>query len=162
MFIAITAKTGSPFANGAGECVYEVEWNSIDRPTKMIAAVVAATAGLALTALIAPGLMIPAIAIAVVVAVAAAYGAVSDRRQRWRLLQDQLTGQAEATELLMDSMQDMVSALQLDEVLEKVTLNAQAAVGGAEFALLVESIVRNPYLNGENFRLDGALRFPPK
>ncbi len=31
-----------------------------------------------------------------------------------------------------------------------------------EFALLVESIVRNPYLNGENFRLDGGLRFPPK
>jgi NAD(P)-dependent dehydrogenase (short-subunit alcohol dehydrogenase family) len=32
----------------------------------------------------------------------------------------------------------------------------------AEFALLVESIVLNPYLNGENIRLDGALRFPPK
>lgn len=31
-----------------------------------------------------------------------------------------------------------------------------------EFALLVESIVANDYLNGENFRLDGALRFPPK
>jgi hypothetical protein len=31
-----------------------------------------------------------------------------------------------------------------------------------EFALLVESIVMNPYLNGENIRLDGALRFPPK
>jgi NAD(P)-dependent dehydrogenase (short-subunit alcohol dehydrogenase family) len=31
-----------------------------------------------------------------------------------------------------------------------------------EFALLVESIVRNPYLNGENIRLDGALRFPAK
>jgi NAD(P)-dependent dehydrogenase (short-subunit alcohol dehydrogenase family) len=31
-----------------------------------------------------------------------------------------------------------------------------------EFALLVESIVRNPYLNGENIRLDGGLRFPPK
>jgi NAD(P)-dependent dehydrogenase (short-subunit alcohol dehydrogenase family) len=31
-----------------------------------------------------------------------------------------------------------------------------------EFALLVESIVKNPYLNGENIRLDGALRFPPK
>jgi hypothetical protein len=28
-----------------------------------------------------------------------------------------------------------------------------------EFAILVESIVRNPYLNGENIRLDGALRF---
>ena len=31
-----------------------------------------------------------------------------------------------------------------------------------EFALLVESIATNPYLNGENIRLDGALRFPPK
>jgi NAD(P)-dependent dehydrogenase (short-subunit alcohol dehydrogenase family) len=28
-----------------------------------------------------------------------------------------------------------------------------------EFALLVDSIVRNSYLNGENIRLDGALRF---
>ena len=31
-----------------------------------------------------------------------------------------------------------------------------------EFALLVESIARNSYLNGENIRLDGALRFPAK
>ena len=31
-----------------------------------------------------------------------------------------------------------------------------------EFAFLVESIARNPYLNGEIIRLDGALRFPPK
>lgn len=31
-----------------------------------------------------------------------------------------------------------------------------------EFALLVESIATNPYLNGENIRLDGALRFAPK
>lgn len=30
-----------------------------------------------------------------------------------------------------------------------------------EFALLVESIARNSYLNGENIRLDGALRFQP-
>ncbi len=31
-----------------------------------------------------------------------------------------------------------------------------------EFALLVEMIARNDYLNGEIFRLDGGLRFPPK
>lgn len=31
-----------------------------------------------------------------------------------------------------------------------------------EFAELVEMIARNGYLNGENIRLDGALRFPPK
>ena len=32
----------------------------------------------------------------------------------------------------------------------------------AEYARLVEEIVRNPYLNGEVIRLDGALRMPPK
>lgn len=31
-----------------------------------------------------------------------------------------------------------------------------------EFALLVELVVRNDYLNGEVLRLDGGLRFPPK
>jgi NAD(P)-dependent dehydrogenase (short-subunit alcohol dehydrogenase family) len=31
-----------------------------------------------------------------------------------------------------------------------------------EFAQLVQSIVENPYLNGENIRLDGALRFTAK
>ncbi len=31
-----------------------------------------------------------------------------------------------------------------------------------EFAQLVESIIRNPYLNGENIRLDGGLRFSAK
>ncbi|WP_163547247.1 SDR family NAD(P)-dependent oxidoreductase [Candidatus Frankia nodulisporulans] len=48
---------------------------------------------------------------------------------------------------------------------EKLTSNIQfpKRMGRPEeFALLVESIVRNPYLNGENIRLDGALRFPPK
>lgn len=31
-----------------------------------------------------------------------------------------------------------------------------------EFAQLVESIVANPYVNGETIRLDGGLRMPPK
>ncbi len=31
-----------------------------------------------------------------------------------------------------------------------------------EFAILVEHIIRNPYLNGEVIRLDGALRMAPK
>lgn len=31
-----------------------------------------------------------------------------------------------------------------------------------EFALMVESIIRNPMLNGEVIRLDGAMRMPPK
>ena len=31
-----------------------------------------------------------------------------------------------------------------------------------DYAALVEHIARNPYLNGETIRLDGALRMPPK
>ncbi|RJP21369.1 MAG: 3-hydroxyacyl-CoA dehydrogenase [Candidatus Abyssobacteria bacterium SURF_5] len=31
-----------------------------------------------------------------------------------------------------------------------------------EFAMLVEQIIRNPYINGETIRLDGALRMAPK
>lgn len=31
-----------------------------------------------------------------------------------------------------------------------------------EFAMLVEHVARNPYLNGTTIRLDGAQRFPPK
>jgi NAD(P)-dependent dehydrogenase (short-subunit alcohol dehydrogenase family) len=31
-----------------------------------------------------------------------------------------------------------------------------------DFAALVEHIARNPYINGETIRLDGALRMPPK
>ena len=42
------------------------------------------------------------------------------------------------------------------------TSSSQADGPARRFALLVDSIVVNPYLNGENIRLDGALRFPPK
>jgi len=31
-----------------------------------------------------------------------------------------------------------------------------------EFAALALSIITNPYLNGENIRLDGAIRMPPR
>ena len=34
--------------------------------------------------------------------------------------------------------------------------------GDRPFAMLVEQIVVNPYLNGETIRLDGALRMAPK
>jgi NAD(P)-dependent dehydrogenase (short-subunit alcohol dehydrogenase family) len=52
-----------------------------------------------------------------------------------------------------------------DELREKLTENIvfpKRMGKPEEFGLLVESIARNPYLNGEIIRLDGALRFPPK
>ena len=59
------------------------------------------------------------------------------RRQRgWRQLQREAEDNADVAQRLFASLQDLVSDLQLDEVLRKVTRNAQAAVGGREFALL--------------------------
>ena len=51
---------------------------------------------------------------------------------------------------------------QLQEQLVKSIIFPKRMGRPEEFALLVSSIARNPYLNGENIRLDGALRFPPK
>ncbi len=49
----------------------------------------------------------------------------------------------------------------LDPLLATIVF-PQRAGHPAEFALLVESIIRNSYLNGENIRLDAAQRFPAK
>jgi NAD(P)-dependent dehydrogenase (short-subunit alcohol dehydrogenase family) len=50
----------------------------------------------------------------------------------------------------------------LKEQLLKNVMFPKRFGGPEEFAQLVESIARNNYLNGENIRLDGALRFPPR
>ena len=124
--------------DGYSECIYEVEWSKGERPTLALALCVTALAALVATAVLAPSLLPVAVAAAAAVTLYAAIRAGLDRRRRWRLLQSQVTDQAEATDLMMASMQDLVSALQLDEVLSKITANARAAVGGAEFALLGE------------------------
>lgn len=123
--------------NGDPECIYEVEWSTLDRSVLMATVVAAALVALGAVAALAPDLLPMATAFACAIAVVAGGRVITDRRRRWRLMQDQIEGNAEATDLIMRSMQDLVSALQLDEVLSKVTANAQSAVGGAEFALLV-------------------------
>lgn len=51
---------------------------------------------------------------------------------------------------------------ELEERLVSSIVYPKRMGGPEEFGLLVEQIVTNPYLNGENIRLDAALRFPPK
>ena len=60
------------------------------------------------------------------------------------------------TPIMMSVPEQMRTKLEADIVFPKRMGRPE------EFALLVESIVANPYLNGENIRLDGALRFPAK
>ena len=52
-----------------------------------------------------------------------------------------------------------------DEVSEKIAANIPfpARLGDpAEYAMLVQQIIENPYLNGTTIRLDGAVRLPPR
>jgi 3-hydroxyacyl-CoA dehydrogenase/3-hydroxy-2-methylbutyryl-CoA dehydrogenase len=56
----------------------------------------------------------------------------------------------------------MMAPDSLKEKLVSSIINPKRMGHPHEFALLVASIASNPYLNGENIRLDGALRFPPK
>jgi len=140
VFGAAPARVRHPRCIGEGdsECIYEVQWSAGERSATTLGLTLAALAALAVAALVAPALLPVAIVLGTVIALFAAIRSGIDRRRRWRLLRAQVSDQAEASDLLMASMQDLVSALQLDEVLSKITANAQAAVGGAEFALLAE------------------------
>lgn len=134
------ARINHPRCIGRGdpECIFEVHWSASGRPTHETIATGGALVLLAVCALFAPSLIPAAIVLASVIAIVAGAHAVGERRSRARMTRTQLREQAEVTELLMTSMQDLVSELQLDDVLSKITANAQSAVGGAEFALLVE------------------------
>src|SRR5205085_2246307 len=59
------------------------------------------------------------------------------RRARWRALEAELAEQSAVSERLSASLQDLVSELRFEELLDKVVANARAAVSGKEFALLV-------------------------
>ena len=122
---------------GDSECIYEVEWSSSDRIAGIAGLNGVSLGALGATALFLPALLLPAIGLTIAMATFTAVRIGWSLRRRWRLLQSQVVEQNDVADLLMTSMQDLVSALQLDEVLSKITANARSAVGGAEFALLV-------------------------
>ena len=55
-----------------------------------------------------------------------------------------------------------IAAPELEERLVSSIVYPKRMGEPEEFGLLVRQIAENPYLNGENIRLDAALRFPPK
>jgi diguanylate cyclase (GGDEF)-like protein len=64
--------------------------------------------------------------------------AITGHRRRERHLEMQLAHLGDATERLAGSLQDVVSELRVEDVLAKITANARAAVGGSDFALLLD------------------------
>ncbi len=125
--------------DGGDVCVYEVRWESdYFSPRPLLGAAGATAAALSCSALLAPALVPVAAASGAALGAGIAVGQLRRRRRRWQLLEAKVQQQADVADRLATSLHDLVSDLRLDEVLEKITINAQSAVGGKEFALLIE------------------------
>jgi diguanylate cyclase (GGDEF)-like protein/putative nucleotidyltransferase with HDIG domain len=125
--------------DGGDTCVYDIRWeDGASRMRKAVGAAMAAAASLGGALAFAPGLTPQAGGLAAAVL---AYAGVREwrfRERRYKLLEQKAAQTTDGAQRLESSLRDLVSDLRLDEVLEKITRNAQAAVGGKEFALLVD------------------------
>jgi diguanylate cyclase (GGDEF)-like protein/putative nucleotidyltransferase with HDIG domain len=124
--------------DGADACVYELRWREhVSTGRRVLAAGVGSAAALTASALLLPAALPAAAALALASAGLVFRVDMRRRQGAWRQLQREAEDNAEVAQRLFASLQDLVSDLQLEEVLSKVTRNAQAAVGGREFALLI-------------------------
>jgi diguanylate cyclase (GGDEF)-like protein len=126
-------------AKGDERCVYQLRWDqAVVTRRAVLGTVGLSAAGLTAAALAAPAL-VPAVAGAAALgglALAGRWG--RDMLSRWRLLEDELNDRDEVAQRFTASLQDLVSELEFGDVVEKIVLNASAAVGSKEFALLVD------------------------
>jgi diguanylate cyclase (GGDEF)-like protein len=140
--------------DGADSCVYELRWRErVSVGRRALGAGIASAAALTASALLLPAALPVAIAVPVAGAGLLVRDEVRRRQGTWRQLQREAQDNADVAQRLFASLQDLVSDLQLEEVLSKVTRNAQAAVGGREFALLVRE--------GDDFVCQRSSGLPP-
>jgi len=124
---------------GGPACVYGLRWEGGSNELRFaLGAALVGGGALAGTAVFDAALLPIGAAVAGVAAVAAWMRADHQARAVRRQLEAEAREQSEVAERLIASLKDLVSELRLDEVLAKITANAQAAVVGKEFALLVE------------------------
>jgi diguanylate cyclase (GGDEF)-like protein len=124
---------------GGPACIYSLRWESGTNEVRFALGAAAVGGGaLAATAVFAPALLPLGAGVAGASAVAAAIRTASQHRAVRRRLEADAREQAELADRLVASLRDLVSELRLDEVLAKITQNAQAAVVGKEFALMVD------------------------
>jgi diguanylate cyclase (GGDEF)-like protein/putative nucleotidyltransferase with HDIG domain len=124
--------------DGADACEFELHWTERRRSGSRIAVAGAAAMGMTIaSAVVFP----PALPWTGSATAAAASAFVHERwrwrREQWQHLQRQADDSDEVAQRLFASLQDLVSDLRFEEVVAKVTRNAQAAVGGREFLLVV-------------------------
>jgi diguanylate cyclase (GGDEF)-like protein len=124
---------------GGPACIYSLRWESGTNEIRFaIGATVVGGGALAATAVFDPSLLPVGAAVAGASAVAAGMRAARQDRAVRRQLEADAQEQSDLADRLVASLQDLVSELRLDEVLAKITQNAQAAVVGKEFALMVD------------------------
>jgi diguanylate cyclase (GGDEF)-like protein len=125
--------------HGAEACVYVLRWDDAGNEVRgwLLAGAVGAAA-VAGTALAAPALLPLGVGVAGVAGTLAATRSARRRAARCRQLEREVSEQSGVAERLNASLQELVSALRLEEVLAKVTRNAKAAVESKEFALLID------------------------
>ena len=125
--------------DGGDTCVYDIRWeDGASRLRKAIGAAGAAAASLGAAVAFAPGFVTEAGALAGAIVALAGIDEWRFRERRYKLLEQRAAHNADGAQRLEQSLRDLVSDLRIDEVLGKITRNAQAAVGGKEFALLVD------------------------
>ena len=140
--------------SGGPACVYDLHWDGGGNEIRSALASTVVGGGLAVgSALLAPTLLPLGISAGVGATGVGWLRAARQERAQRRQLEAEAREQSEVAERLIGSLQDLVSELRLEDVLAKVTGNAQQTVGGKEFALLVDE--------GEGIRCQSFTDVPP-
>jgi diguanylate cyclase (GGDEF)-like protein/putative nucleotidyltransferase with HDIG domain len=124
---------------GAEACIYDISWSRHFSPMRtVLGAGAISILAVGAAALFAPPLVPAGLGVAAAAGSASAWRVHRATRTRWDQLEREAREHLELAERLAASLQDLAGALRLEDLLEKITANAQSAVGGKEYALLVE------------------------
>ena len=151
------ARVSHPICAGDGgeSCVYDVSWESGGAYLRFALGSLAGCAAMLTAAGVFDPALLPEAGAAAAVLFGVAGRRVFDvRRRAWRQLETEVRDQALVTQRLNASLQDIVSELRLEDVLAKVTDNAQSTLEGKQFALLVDE--------GDGLRCRRSSSLPPE
>jgi diguanylate cyclase (GGDEF)-like protein/putative nucleotidyltransferase with HDIG domain len=135
------ARVSHPICAGDGgeACVYDVSWEAGGAWVRFaLGSLLAGAAALTAAGVFDPTLLPEAGTAALAFAGIGVRRVVKVRARAWRQLEAEVRDQALVTQRLNASLQDIVSELRLEDVLAKVTANAQSTLEGRHFALLVD------------------------
>jgi diguanylate cyclase (GGDEF)-like protein/putative nucleotidyltransferase with HDIG domain len=135
------ARVSHPICAGDGgdSCVYDVSWEAGGAWARFALGCIAAAGALLAGAGISDASLLPEAGVAAAALVGVGtHRVIKVRARAWRQLESEARDQSLVTQRLNASLQDIVSELRLEDVLAKVTANAQSTLEGKHFALLVD------------------------